>query len=111
MPMFEYGEQALDCMLDAFAKRTPGRYDIEGDQDYGIYSGQSQELVRIREDGVAVYKWCLKSDVEGPRGPSETRDLAEPAHFEACLEDPSPAQRYKCLHDGLLGGETLSACE
>ena len=96
-PIFEYDEAALDCMIQAFASRTPGRYDIEG-TDPGIppWSGPNRISIRIREDGRAVRTECQDSHAPGPWDVS-LHDLAPAGELQACAQMPAPADRYDCL--------------
>lgn len=110
-PMYEYDEEAMACMLAAFRDRTPGRYDIDGDMDYGLYTGQSRLQIRIRNDGLAIHTWCWSTDGGTDWTNSNVRNLAAPAYFDGCANEVAPASRYGCLVHGLTEVMELPLCE
>jgi hypothetical protein len=106
-----FDEPALTCALEALRDGTPGRLNIDGTLDLGIFAGQQIHVLRILDDGRITTNACLSTDVGAQWNPTVARVRAGADHFAMCLAAPELADRYACLFDGLLAGaEPLPAC-
>lgn len=108
---FEYDEAALTCALESLAKRTPGRLEIDGTVDYGIFSGQDRYMLWIRGDDTVVTAGCLRHDAGAEHFGPDQETLADAAYFTACLDQTDLAQRYACLWAGLSDDQPLRQCQ
>jgi len=98
----EYDEAALQCVLEALRDDVPGRYDIVR-HDTGVPT-----TGWLNGDGWFLGVACL---AEQPIDIITSRSqLAEPAFFEACLDNDDPAFRQDCLWAG-FGDSEPATCD
>lgn len=105
-----FDETAMQCMLETLRDRTPARLEVDGLQDYGVFSGQSLYLVYVigpvpdASDLLAVRTGCLQGDVGAEAFGPTPHFLASPDYFTACMQVPDPRDRYDCMMNGLMDG-------
>ncbi|MCA9650607.1 MAG: hypothetical protein KC501_11900 [Myxococcales bacterium] len=105
-----YDEAALQCALETLRDQAVARLEIDGREDYGIFSGQSRYVVHVLGEGAAVRAGCMSTDVGFEEYTPSSRQVLEAAHFEGCLALPTATERYDCLWEGLPVVEALPVC-
>jgi hypothetical protein len=105
-----YDEDALRCALGALRDGTPGLLEIEGTEDWGIFSGQRIHLVRIEPDESLLRNSCMGTDTGIEWSNTAKVRRADPSAFAACLEEPAAAPMYACMWDAIGAAEALPEC-
>lgn len=105
-----FDEAALQCVLETLRDGTPARLELDGLEDMGVFSGQSQYVVHVLEGRRVVRAGCQSVDTGvltfGPR----THVLQEPEFFTDCMAMAGPRDRYDCITLGIGEGEPLNEC-
>jgi hypothetical protein len=104
-----YDEAALECALEALRDRTPGKLSIVAENaECGFEGcGRDEREIVVFASGDALVTSCSASPIGAEDADAELGALAEPAHFEGCLALAEAADRYGCLHEGLIAGEPV----
>jgi hypothetical protein len=101
----------MDCVLSAMQARTPGFVAWVFTQD--VAPSWSWTGLRIFADGSAAIlrRATASCQAEGPpasSGPDETVLLKDVAYFDACLAEPDPVARFRCMQEPVEAA--LSEC-
>ncbi len=104
-----YDGEAIDCALGVLRDQVPARLEIDGTEDFGVFSGQQQYLVEVTGPS-AVLSGCLRTDTGFFADEPSLVELADPSTFDACLALPTPVERYDCMWAALSTMGALPVC-
>jgi hypothetical protein len=108
-PEYVYDEAALRCALEVLRDDAVAHLQIDGTEDYGIYTGQ-EEFELFLEGGRALTRTrCMATDI-GPEGWAQLGQSAAAAHFARCLDLEIAVEMYDCLWMGIDITTDVAAC-
>jgi len=108
-PEYVYDTDAMRCALEILRDDVPAHLLVDGDEDWGIFSGQEMHEIFVPGGAPITVTTCMATDVGG-EGWAGLVGSAGPDHFASCLEIEVPRDQYACLWAGLSRPTDVPAC-